>query len=433
MGLIMSLCAKLANILLRFFTGTMLCVYFTAYPVCAQKLPEIEAASAILIDAGSGKILYKKNSDKMLQPASLTKIMTAYVILEAIDQGMNGWYDKVGMSDYAYRIAKNSNLSNYPVVDRDQEFTLRELFESMAVFSSNSAAIMLAEHIYGSETEFVRIMNKKAETLGLENFFAYDCTGLSNGNIRIQLPYTEGGNRITALDTARLSYSLLRDFPGILDISNITDRTFLTRGKEKVRAVNYNWMLPGLRYGYRGLDGIKTGHTESAGYCFSATASRSGLRLIAVVLKAKSRYACFLQTKKLLDYGFDNYHIIEYIKAGYRTIIPVYGGKRKYLRVVTRRPLSGIDNKAQKASYNITTEIGDPHSSGKSELAAPLRKGQFVGTLKLEEEDSTDEYIYPDMKGIRVELYSDQDVSKTGWLRRFGGRIIKSLETLKKR
>jgi len=384
--------------------------------LAAGKAPVLEAEAAILIDARSGRILYEKNSMKEMQPASLTKLMTAYITLNRSAAGDLDWDDRAKMTRYAFRIASNWSLSNTPVIIREKAYSILELFEAALIFSSNSAAITLAEHIAGTEVEFVKQMNEKARDMGMNSSKFYDSTGLSNGKIQVKMPYSEGGNKMSARDVALLAWYILREYPHVLKITSIRNKKYSMNGDKGTVMGNSNWMIPGLRAGYRGLDGLKTGHTRSAGYCFVATARRDGMRLISVIMKARTRSVCFRQTKSLLDWGFAEFSLDEYVPNGYSLNIPLESNLEDYVPVVTVEPLKQIVRKRDVNSPDIQYHLKSPYDR---KLLAPLQMGEVVGVLKSAGHSDKDKtYISEEGRSIEsAKIVVNKDITRPGWMR----------------
>lgn len=262
--------------------------------------PEVEARAVVLMDLNSGRILYSENGDVPLPPASMSKLMTELIILEEIKSGTHSWDESVKISKYASNIG-GVRLS----LNEGDILTVKELFQSMAVYSANDAAVALAEHFAGTEENFVKRMNQKARDLQLSNdSYFVNASGLEIASNEREVPFNlEEETRMTALDTAKLAAHLINNHPEILNTSSKTQMKL--KGRDLYLS-NTNWMLPSLSgpYSYEGTDGLKTGYTENAGYCFTGTAEKGGSRLIAVVMGTKSREARFEETRKLFDYGF---------------------------------------------------------------------------------------------------------------------------------
>ena len=270
------------------------------YGLQAQAGPEIDARAAILMDAETGRVLHASHADVALPPASMSKMMTELVLLERIGKGAIAWEEQVTVSRYA------ADVEGAEIGARaGDRYTVRELFQAMTVHSANDAAIALAEHAAGSERKFVAWMNDRARKIGLsvETYFA-NATGLSSIDLaRFEEAAAEGDTVMTARDTAKLAACLIRDFPELLDITTLRD-VAVDGGNASLVLRTTNQMLPGEAYAYKGNDGLKTGYTLRAGYCFTGTTQRGGKRLIAVVMGAASSEARFTETKKLFQYGY---------------------------------------------------------------------------------------------------------------------------------
>lgn len=260
--------------------------------------PRVDAKAVVLMDLATGQILLSKNGDVPLSPASMSKLMTELVILDDIQSGKKTWDDEVLVSERAGKV-KGVSIDLSP----GETVTVRELFQSMAVYLADDATVALAEHFAGSEEAFVHRMNAKAREIGLsaDTRFA-NATGAENSPVRQSLS-SDGDTTMTALDTAKLAAHLIKRHPDILTTSSKTQMKLSGR---ELYLSNTNWMLPSLGgpYSYEGTDGLKTGYAANEGYCFTGTAEKQGSRLIAVVMGAETKEARFEEARKLFDYGF---------------------------------------------------------------------------------------------------------------------------------
>src|SRR5690606_34244506 len=329
----------------------------------AEESLHIMAEAAILVDAESGKILYEKNAGKPLGVASMTKMMTEYLLFEAIEDGRIKWEQEYQVTDYAYQISQDMRLSNVPF-RQDGSYTIKELYEAMAIFSANAATIGIAETIAGTESEFVRLMNEKAEEMGLEETTFVNSTGLSNSSLMDMHP--EGTkktdeNLMPARSVAKLTKILLDDYPEVLETTKVPVMMFREGTADETRMENWNSMLPGLIYEYEGMDGLKTGSTDFAGYSFAGTAKREDTRLIAVVMGAVdnegagSYKARFDATRALMDFGFGQFTTQEIIPAGYQfegqETLPVENGVEEAVAVAVKEPVTMMIRTADKELY----------------------------------------------------------------------------------
>jgi len=388
----------------------------------AESTLDINAESAILVDADTGKILYAKNPDMVLPPASMTKMMTEYLVWEAIEDGSISWDTETEISDYAYSISSDEDFSGVGLY-QDEKYTVRSLYEAMAINSDNATTIALAELIAGSEGEFVKLMNEKAEEMGLSDYEFVNTTGLENSSLGDQYPEgtdPDGTNLLSARSAALLAYNLINDFPEALDISSMPEAKF---DEKEIR--NWNWMLPHdasylEQYHYEGVDGLKTGYTDLAGYSFTGTAERNGKRLITVVMKTGSESERFEETAKLLDYGFSQFEIKEVFPAGYQkedeSTLPVAKGKEKAVDIETKEALEApVKSKADEA-YDIVYTIDKEKLNEDGKLTAPIKKGEKIGTAKLTPKDENDfGYIISDVDHNVVDLVTTSDVDKRNW------------------
>ncbi|MEA4884693.1 MAG: D-alanyl-D-alanine carboxypeptidase family protein [Clostridia bacterium] len=246
---------------------------------------QLSATSALLIEADSGRVLFAKNADRRLPPASLTKLMTVLLAMEAVDDGRAKLVDRVVVS----RRAASTGGSRV-WIDAGERFTLEQLLESAMIASANDSAVAVAEHLAGSEEAFVRRMSRRAQKLGMDGTVFVNATGLPQ-DAASREGYT------TARDMACLAREVLRH-PAVLEWSRVQSKVFRTHPAFVMSNTNQ------LVGSYRGCDGLKTGHTDTAGYHLVATARSGGVRLICVVMQAQSRESAASQAARLLDYGY---------------------------------------------------------------------------------------------------------------------------------
>ncbi|MDQ0430896.1 D-alanyl-D-alanine carboxypeptidase (penicillin-binding protein 5/6) [Planomicrobium stackebrandtii] len=391
----------------------------------AEESLNIMAEAAILVDAESGKILYEKNAETPLGVASMTKMMTEYLLFEAIEEGRVTWDQEYQVTDYAYQISQDMRLSNVPFRE-DGVYTVKEMYEAMAIFSANAATIGIAETIAGTESEFVRLMNEKAEEMGLEETTFVNSTGLSNSSLMGMHPEeTEetGENIMPARSVAKLTKILLDDYPEVLDTTKIPVMNFREGTVDETRMENWNSMLPGLIYEYEGVDGLKTGSTDFAGYSFAGTATRDDTRFITVVMGAVdnegegSYKARFEATRALFDFGFGQFTTEEIIPAGYQfegqETLAVEKGVEEEVAIAVKEPVSMMIRTADKDMYQPELQLDDAVvQDGK--LEAAVEKDLVVGTLQLTTADGTD-YGYLSGSGTKVEVATTESVERANW------------------
>ncbi|WP_100374724.1 D-alanyl-D-alanine carboxypeptidase family protein [Bacillus sp. FJAT-45037] len=410
--------------MLMVFTLT---VTLVMQPNKADAALDLAAESAILVDAESGKILYQKNIDAVLPIASMTKMMSEYLILEAIDEGRITWDQSVPISDHIRQLSLYTALSNVPL-RQDYTYTVKDLYESVAIYSANASTIALAELIYGSETAFVEQMNEKGTELGIdrEDFEFVNTTGLNNRDLLGNHPDgtgEEAENMMSARATAQLAYALLRDYPEVLDTASIPTKVFEAGpdpDTERIMMTNWNWMLPTIetQHDYEGVDGLKTGFTSAAGNAFTGTALRDDMRIISVVMRTETRYDRFNETAKLLDYGFNNFKKIELFSEGHslegEEFIPVASGKEREVGISSNQALSTIVRNGQEDQYEATLVLDQDKLNGDGELVAPFEAGERVGSLTLTSDTNEEEYLFSNQKD-EVDVVTDAGVEKAGW------------------
>jgi D-alanyl-D-alanine carboxypeptidase (penicillin-binding protein 5/6) len=278
--------------ILKFLSVFLIIVIFTTMlPLNIYAEFESTASSAILIEASTGQVLYEKNSEVSMPPASITKIMTLLLGFEAISKGAAKWDDLVSISEKAWKMEGSKMF-----LQVGTKVSYRDIISGISIDSANDGCIALAEHLYGSESAFVSVMNQRAKEIGMTNSTFKNSTGLP-----------EEGHRLTAKDIATLSRYLILNYPEILEIESKTEFTF-----NNIRQFNRNPLL-GV---FEGADGLKTGWTEEAGYCLAATAKQNDIRLIAVILNTKDESERKSAGQAILTYGFKNFKMLEYKKSG---------------------------------------------------------------------------------------------------------------------
>ena len=318
---------------------------------------EVAAPSAVLMEAATGTVLYEKDAHTPLPPASVTKIMTLLLVMEALDAGRIGWDDTVTASEAA---AAKGGSQVY--LEAGEQMSLQEMLKSVVVVSANDCATALAEHVAGSEAAFVELMNRRAQELGMENTHFVNCTGLDDE------PDAET-HLTTAYDIALMSRALLKH-------DEIRDYT--TIWMDSVRngefgLANTNKLV---RF-YQGTTGLKTGYTSAAGHCLSASAERDGVEFIAVVLHCATSGERFQAAKQLLDYGFANYTLAQPDPETEIPPVPVVLGTEEAIVPVPDNDDPVLIEKGQAAGITTRVEVAD-------QVRAPVEAGQRLGTLTLQ-------------------------------------------------
>ena len=337
------------------------CLLVCLLPVGAAAAPmEVAGKGAVLMDMATGTLLFEQNPHEKLPPASVTKVMTMLLIMEAIDDGRIRWDDTVTVSEAA--AAKGGSQVYLKV---GETMSVSDMLKSVAVSSANDCACALAEHIAGSESAFVEKMNQRAKELGMNDTNFVNCTGLDDGE--------DAKNHLTsAYDIALMSRELMVKHPDI--------QKFTTIWMDTVRGGAFGLSNTNklVRF-YPGATGLKTGFTSAAGYCLSATAERDGLGLIAVILGAKTSQERFAGCKAMLDYGFASYALVT-PELPEDASIPVKLGTQSQVTAVPGEETKLLLDKGQKGE--VTTEVVLEDS-----VTAPVSKGQKIGTLTVKAGD----------------------------------------------
>ena len=315
--------------------------------------PELSSPSAILVEKSTGQVLYEENARQRLEPASVTKIMTLLLVLEAADRGDIALEDMVTVS------AEAAGMGGSQVYLKEgEQLSVAEMVKCVTVVSGNDCAVALAEHLAGSESAFVTRMNERAAELGMEDTSFQNCTGLP-----------AGGHVTSARDISLMARELILHHPAI--------REYTTIWMDSIRGGTFGLTNTNrlIRF-YSGATGLKTGSTAGAGYCMAATAEREGMELIAVVLHAPTSAQRFEDAKSLLDYGFSNYSLEKIHPESPIQTIPVRLGETPQVQPVPARSCTLLVRREERNSLSCRTVLSE-------ELEAPLSKGDVVGELQI--------------------------------------------------
>lgn len=334
----------------------------------------LESGGAILIEQNTGKILYSYNEHQQLRPASVTKVMTILLIMEALDNGQLNLTDKIPCSENA------SSMGGSQIwLDTKETLTVDEMLKAICVVSANDCTVAMAEHLAGSEESFVELMNKRAKELGMNDTTFKNCHGID-----------EDGHLTSPYDISLMARELLTKHPSITNYTTIWMDS-LRDGKSEL--VNTNKLIRN----YQGATGLKTGSTSLALYNLAASATRDNLSLIAVIMKAPTTKIRFAEAQKLLDYGFANYSYKEFGKKG-ETVkeLQVEKGVETTVNAVYEETASVLIKKGQEK--NVTQNI---NLDGK--ISAPIEKGQKIGEVTFELDGATI---------ATVNLIADKEVKK---------------------
>lgn len=345
-----------------------------------QKELSDDSRSAILIERDTGKVLYDKNSHEKLPPASMTKVMTMLLIMEALDSGQLSMDEKVRASDYAASMGGSQIF-----LEPGEEMTVKDMLLGIAIASANDASVAMAEKISGSEEAFVAKMNERAKELGLKNTKFQNTTGL-----------TTKEHYSTAHDMAVMAKELLKH-EEITDFTKLYESYLREDSEKKFWLVNTNKLV---RF-YPGVDGLKTGFTSEAKYCLTATAEKEGMRVIAVVFGAPTSKSRNAQITKMLDYAFSQYATHSLYKKGENLgKIKVSKGDVKEINAQTGEPVSLLTKKGEEAK-NFSTELKLDKN-----LKAPIKKGETIGKIIIKKDGK---------KLAESDLVAEKNVKKASW------------------
>ncbi len=317
----------------------------------------ISSESAVLMEASTGQIIAQKNADVRMSPASITKIMTLLLVFEELESGKLGLADEVTTSAYA-----KSMGGSQVFLEEGEVQTVETLIKCIAIASGNDASVAMAEKVAGSEEAFVERMNQKAVQLGMENTHFVDCCGLSN----------DDNHYTSAKDVAIMSRALIVRYPQVLDYTGIWMEDIVhktAKGESTFTLSSTNKLLRQYEY----ATGLKTGSTDKAKYCFSATAEKDGLSMIAVVMAAPDYKVRFTEAKKLLEYGFEVSHIYTDEHKDKIPNLKVMGGTEEQVAVGYAEPFVFLDTRGRDLNL-VDKKINLPE-----EVTAPVKEGDVVG------------------------------------------------------
>ncbi len=323
-----------------------------AKPVPVPAPPQVAAESYLLIDFDSGKVLAEKNADKQVEPASITKLMTAYVVYHELEAGRLSLDEKVTISEKAWRMGGSRMY-----LELGSQVTVEELLKGLIIQSGNDASVALAEHIAGSEEAFVDVMNQYAAKLGMTSTYYKNSTG-----------WPDKQHLTTARDIAKLAAAIIREFPE--HYKRYSEKVYTYNN---IKQYNRNKLL----WRDKSVDGLKTGHTESAGYCLVSSAKRGDMRLISVVLGAKSEKARASVSQSLLNYGFRFYETHKLYAAGeILNHARVWKGDSENVALGLMQDLYVT---IPRGTYKNLQALMDVDAR----LEAPIKKGQELGVVRI--------------------------------------------------
>lgn len=354
----------------------------STFTIQGDEKAEMKCKSYVLMEASSKTVIKAENENEKLSPASITKIMTLILIFDAIHSG------KIKLEDMVTTSAHAKSMGGSQVfLEEGEQQNVETLIKCIIIASGNDASVAMAEHISGSEEEFVKEMNKRAKNLGMKHTHFEDCCGL-----------TDSDNHYTsAMDVAIMSRELIVKYPEIFKYSTIWMESFThktNKGESEFMLTNTNKLLKTNRY----VKGLKTGSTSKAKYCVSTVAEKDGVELIAVVMAAPDYKARFVQSNSLINYGFSNCKVYKDNKK-YQNKVNICGGEKDKVKV-QNDTFSYVDTKGGKID-GIESKV-----ALKDNINAPVRKGDIVGKV---------EYIMDKKKIGEVKIMAEETVDKADY------------------
>ncbi len=345
------------------------------------------ATSGILIEASSGKIIFEKDKDKEVSVASLTKMVAQIIVLEEVEKGNIKWSDIVTVSKNA------ANMGGSQIyLSEGEKISVEDLMKGISVASGNDATVAISEYISGSEEKFVKRMNKKVKELGLKHTHFVNCTGLD-----------EKGHFSSAYDMVMIAKELVTNHPEILKFSSIYEDYLRENTSNKFWLVNTNKLISQ----YSGTDGLKTGHTDDAGYCLAATTMRNNLRLIGIVLGEKDSKIRNSETIDLLDYGFNNTKLKTLKKKNSIVKNILLDKSNESINLILKENLNVVEDIDSNDKYNYEIKL--------NKISIPINKGEVLGKIIVKSKD----------KIISTgELISDRDVDKLSLIDLYKNNIV---------
>lgn len=349
---------------------------------------ETKARNAVLMDFDTGQYLYAKDAEKMVPPASMSKLMTLYMIFSKLKDGSLSLDDTFTVSENAWRKGGAATGGSTMFLNINEEVRVEDLIKGIIIQSGNDACIVAAENLAGSEEDFAVLMNKTAKKIGLNNSSFANSTGL---------PHPD--HRMAVGDLAKLAQRLLKEFPGYYYL--FSQKTFT---HNNISQGNRNPLL----YSMQGADGLKTGHTEEAGYSLTASVKRGDRRLIEVMTGMKSNKERSEEAGKLMSWGFREFDNYEVLTAGQKIAeIPVWFGTDNSVNLIVAESVKRTIKKSKAQKVEMTAIYDKP-------VKAPIKKGDQLGVVKIE---------IPGQETIEVPLVADRNIGKLGFFGKIGENL----------
>jgi serine-type D-Ala-D-Ala carboxypeptidase (penicillin-binding protein 5/6) len=351
---------------------------FLAFPVLAQEALTTPAREALIYDLSANTVLFEKNADELMPPSSMSKLMTAYAVFDYLKSGKLKLTDTLPVSQKAW-----ATQGSKMFVDINTQVSIEDLLRGMIIQSGNDACIVLAEGISGSEESFAELLNRYGKKIGLKNSYFVNATGW---------PHPQ--HRMTARDLSVLAERLVVDFPEYLPYYRELDFTY-----HGIKQGNRNPLL----YGFAGAEGLKTGHTEEAGYGLTASANRDGRRVILVINGLPSMQARADESRRLLEWAYREFKPVTLAKAQQEFArIPVWQGDAADIGVIARQDITALVNNAERFGSKATLRYQQP-------VSAPITQGQILGQLVI---------VTGNGRQMEFPLVADRDVAQAGFFAR---------------
>lgn len=356
----------------------------------ALEAQDVDAKAVLVIEQSSGQILFQKNPDEVLKIASMSKMATQYLVNEAVANGETSWDAPVTISQRVMDTSANYELSNVPL-RTNETYTVKELYEAMSIFSANGATIALAEHLAGTEDQWVERIQAKLTSWGITDASFINASGLPNqyglSNKKTNLP-DNAENSMSARSVAILARHLVTDYPDSLQVSSIAEKVFHPGTIDETLMTNYNLLVPGLLFGRQGVTGLKTGTTDDSGASVTTTATENGMSVISVLIGASQSMARFSETDKILDQVFAAYELLPLVTANNSvkgvTPYPVVDGVDEYLSLNYGKDYQAVVPKGTAVSQISMTFTPNPELlNANNQLKAPIAADQPVGTINI--------------------------------------------------
>ncbi|GAX06117.1 D-alanyl-D-alanine carboxypeptidase [Secundilactobacillus pentosiphilus] len=411
---------------LRF--GLFLCVFvvtllFGGFSARAAT-PDLQVKSAIAVDANTGQILYQKNDQQKLPIASMTKLLSVYIVLREIKAGRLHWNQQVAISPEIAKMSRNPDLTNVPL-SANRTYTVRELYQASLITSANGAVSALGNAVSGSPHRFIDKMRTTAKQLHLTSAHIVTASGITNGQAgKLGYPSVAKNdeNTMSAQDVARLAQVLLKDYPEILQTTQLSKAWFDKGGSSQTRMQNWDMMLRGLSQYQSNLpvDGLKTGTSKAAGGNFTGTVSKHGHRIITVVMHAQNKKtgdpARFVQTRYLMDWVYASYRPVTLNTQTYQlSNVKVPMGKVKTAEITAAKPTTVWLGKRQSRTQLKSQLLIDTGHQEKDGLKAPLAANTTVGKVRLTLAGKTISQI-DDSDTVSLPVKTIYNIKQANWL-----------------